>query len=114
MNQEIDWHDVSKKLKDAFAKIERETPKNFIAEAVAKRKNNGQHCGSANYGFEMVEKKLVKVAKEHEVIALVKKLRAKGVSLRAIADELNSQGINTKRGGKWQASTINQIIKRDD
>ncbi len=40
-------------------------------------------------------------------------MRASGAALRAIADRLNGEGIPTQRGGKWQASTINQIIKRE-
>lgn len=114
MNQELDWDEVTKKLKDAFAKVERKSLKNLISEAMAKKKDEGHHCGSATYGYEIVSKKLIKVAKELEVIAFVKEAKANGDSLRTIADKLNAQRINTKRGGKWQASTINQIIKRDD
>ena len=46
----------------------------------------------------MVEKKLVKVAKEHEALRLIQQMKADGANLQAIANELNNQGITTKRG----------------
>jgi hypothetical protein len=43
---------------------------------------------------------------------MVKQLREKGETLPAIADKLNSLGVKTRRGGKWYASTVTNILKR--
>ena len=36
--------------------------------------------------------------------------RDQGESLRAIAEELNRDGIETKRGGEWHASTVKYVL----
>jgi len=46
------------------------------------------------------------------VLPMVKQLRDKGETLPAIADKLNSLGVKTRRGGKWYASTVTNILKR--
>ena len=61
----------------------------------------------------MVNKQLVKVASELEVIAFVKQMSDNGLTLTAIANELNEQGIKTKRGGKWQAVQVSRVLNRE-
>ena len=80
--------------------------------AMAHKKEQGQHCGSPAFGFKMIEKKLVKVAKEHEAIALIQQMKADGANLQAIADELNNQGITTKRGCQWQPMQVSRVLAR--
>lgn len=46
------------------------------------------------------------------VLPMVKQLRDNGDTLPAIADKLNSLGVKTRRGGKWYASTVTNILKR--
>jgi len=48
-----------------------------------------------------------------EVIAFVKQMSDDGFTLTAIANELNEQGIKTKRGGKWQAVQVSRVINRE-
>ena len=97
----------------ALAQLESNQISERVTMAMAYKKDEGQHCGRAAYGFEMVDKELVKVESQFEAIAIIREMRASGAALRAIADRLNGEGIPTQRGGKWQASTINQIIKRE-
>ena len=48
-----------------------------------------------------------------EVSTMIETHRAAGKSLRAIADELNSQNVPTGQGGaKWHASTVKAILDR--
>lgn len=42
----------------------------------------------------------------------IQKMRGQGMSLRAIADQLESEGVPTMRGGRWQAQTVANIVKR--
>jgi DNA invertase Pin-like site-specific DNA recombinase len=42
----------------------------------------------------------------------VKRMVDAGMSLRAIADELNSNGTRTARGGAWAATTVKNLIAR--
>ena len=57
-------------------------------------------------------------AEEQAVIARARKLRKNGVTLQAIADKLNEEGIRTKgrrragqlQRGRWFASTVRNIL----
>tara|TARA_R110000868_G_scaffold249604_1_gene506100 strand:+ start:106 stop:441 length:336 start_codon:yes stop_codon:yes gene_type:complete len=111
MTQEIDWGEVSKKLKAAFTKIERENPKNFVLASMKRKKSEGQHLGSPAYGFKMVDKELQRIESEHNIIALANSMRTDGATLREIANELNKQGIKTKRGCDWNPVQIKRLMR---
>ncbi|MBD2152508.1 recombinase family protein [Pseudanabaena sp. FACHB-1277] len=97
----------------SVAQWEREAIGERTSTALRQKQSQGEHVGSPAYGYEMVNKKLVKVATELEVIALVKQMSDDGFTLSAIATELNAQGIKTKRGGKWQAVQVSRVINRE-
>ena len=42
----------------------------------------------------------------------IEALHAQGLSLREIAQRLTSEGIPTRRGGQWHASTVRAVIQR--
>ena len=42
---------------------------------------------------------------------MVRKLRAEGISVRAIAEQLNAEGV-AARGDKWHPTTIARLLKR--
>jgi len=45
--------------------------------------------------------------------SIVDDLRAKGTtSVRAIATELNAQGIMTPRGGQWHSTSVHRLLAR--
>ncbi len=46
------------------------------------------------------------------VLPFVQQLRDSGESLPAIAKRLNDTGMKTRRGGKWHASTVSNVLKR--
>lgn len=91
---------------------EREAIGERTSAALQHKKAEGQHCGSAGFGFKMVEKKLTKIQTEHETIAIIQKMKAQGRTLQSIADYLNDNGFQTQRGGKWYPTTIANILKR--
>ena len=47
------------------------------------------------------------------VLPVIRQIAAGGASLRQIADELNTRGIKTARGGLWYAGTVRNITARD-
>jgi DNA invertase Pin-like site-specific DNA recombinase len=47
-----------------------------------------------------------------KVMPMIENYRADGVSFAKIADNLNSLGVKTRRGGDWYASTVSNILKR--
>jgi len=42
----------------------------------------------------------------------IKELHSKGFSLRQIAKQLRDEGIATRRGGEWHASTVRSVLQR--
>jgi IS30 family transposase len=42
----------------------------------------------------------------------IEALHAKGLSLREIAKQLRQEGIATRRGGQWHASTVRSVLAR--
>jgi len=46
------------------------------------------------------------------VLPVIHQVAARGASLRQIADELNTRGIKTARGGLWYAATVRNVMAR--
>jgi DNA invertase Pin-like site-specific DNA recombinase len=65
----------------------------------------------APFGFDKHDGKLIKNDAEQKAIMLMQQMQKNGCSLRTIADELNRRRIPTKRGGVWQANTVNKILR---
>lgn len=51
-------------------------------------------------------------ARAERVAGIVVPLRDGGRSLREIAEELNRAGVETARGGRWQASQVQRVLER--
>lgn len=47
------------------------------------------------------------------VLPIIRQIAGGSVSLRQIADELNTRGIKTARGGLWYAGTVRNIMARE-
>lgn len=52
------------------------------------------------------------IRRADKVAGLILPLREAGKSLRDIADELNRAGVETARGGVWQASQVKRTLER--
>lgn len=94
----------------------------FSAEAAKKSKDvklelvsQGKSAGGNNiaYGYHSVNKFLVPHPDESKIIERIFKLATSGYSSNKIAETLNSEGIITKRGGKWSNNHISQILKNE-
>lgn len=96
----------------SVAQWEREAIGERTSIALRQKQSQGQHVGCPAYGYEMLDKQLVKVVSEYEAIALVKEMKANRCTLQQIADELNAQNIKTKRGGSWYPTTVKNILGR--
>lgn len=46
------------------------------------------------------------------VLPIIRQIAARGASLRQIADELNTRGVKTARGGLWYAATVRNVEAR--
>jgi DNA invertase Pin-like site-specific DNA recombinase len=101
----------------ALSEKERELISTRTTAALAILKANGVKLGNPT---NLDEARLIGHATNRKaaaqfadnVLPMVKQLRDKGETLPAIADRLNSLGVKTRRGGKWYASTVTNILKR--
>ena len=48
-----------------------------------------------------------------DLLPIVGELRAKGLSLQAIADDLNAQGHTTRRGKPWNPVQVSRVLERN-
>lgn len=89
-----------------FAQWERRTISERTRNALALVKENGSRSGrpigNANPSWR------APVSLERRI----KAMRETGMTLRAIAEALEREGVATMRGGRWQAETVRVIAKR--
>lgn len=100
-------------IQDVFAELERSMIRARTKAALDVKRRKGERVGTIPYGFRLAAdgKRLVVDKREQKVVKLVRKLRAKGESLRAIGAELARLGFKPRRGKAWYASVIKQIAE---
>jgi len=76
------------------------------------RKNKKPYCPDV-FGFDRRGAELVENEKEQAVIERIQLQHAQGVALAEIARRLNSEGVPTKRGKSWHASTVYYLVNRE-
>lgn len=98
----------------ALAQLERDTILERMTEGLEQRiKFDGNRGGRVGYGYDLGEMgNPVVNEKEAVIVRRIFKRREEKACFHTIAEELNRDNIQTKRGGKWQPSTISQIHKR--
>src|SRR5690625_4956397 len=104
---------------EMFAMFAAQYPKSLsvsISAALAAKVRRGEHIGRIPYGYERVDKKLSILEEEAKVIRLIFNLYNSGVGFKNVTHKLNEllqkgEILPPKRGGVWQLTTIQSIIK---
>lgn len=98
----------------SVAQWEREAIGERTRDALQHKIGKGERCGKVRFGYDLAPngKTLVPNSAEQRAIGLIRKLRAAGESLRAIAAELNRRGIPTKEGRPWIHMSVAGILAR--
>lgn len=97
------------------AQWERETIAERTKDAMQHKIRNGHRCSRTKYGFDLADdgKSMLPSHAEQATIELIRELRARGMTLREIAEELTMRGIPTKEGTpNWNHSIIRRILNR--
>lgn len=101
---------------DGAGAMERQLAIERTRAALSVKRERGERCGQIPYGFRMAADglHLEPDPADARMVAACRRLRAGGMSLRAIAAELGELGFMPKRGGAFGASTVRRILARGD
>lgn len=104
---------LMRRMVDAFAEYERQIIKARTRAALAAKKARGERVGELPIGSRVAPDGVTLAVDtgEAEAVALIVSLRAEGLSLRAIAAELNQRGVQA-RGARWHKTTVARVLAR--
>jgi DNA invertase Pin-like site-specific DNA recombinase len=91
------------------AELERNLTRERTADALAHKKARGERVGQVPFGYQAAGADLVEHDDEQRTIAEIRSMRADGLSLRAIVDELNDSDFQP-RGDRWHLTTVRRIL----
>ena len=103
------------RLLSSLAEFERDQIAERTKAALSHKKAKGERVGSIPFGYDLAADgiNLVPNVAQQEALSLIAELRAAGLSMRSIADQLNARNISTAKGkGQWKHSTIQSILNR--
>lgn len=106
---------LMRRIVDAFAEYERLMIRARTRAALGVKASRGERVGSIPYGYRLAADGIHLEADptEARAVALVRELRAEGLSLRAIGERLTLAG-HTPRGGRsWHPDTIARIAAKE-
>lgn len=97
---------------DLFAQYERALIRSRTRAALAVKRGRGERTGEIPFGYQAGEGRLEVNPAEQRALEILRELRASGMSLRAIAERLNTDGVPA-RGSRWHATTIARLVNRE-
>lgn len=99
---------------------EREAIGERTADALAHLRAQGVQLGGEALGWRRTRERdadgrqvVVECPQERATVARIIELRQAGCTLRGIAAQLAAEHHPTKRGGRWHASTVGQVLRRE-
>lgn len=104
----VDSNDPSRKMIRQILGVVAEWEKSCIvqklkAARVRSKEKNGRCEGRKPYGSK---------EGECETVLKIQNLRIERLTINKIADRLNSEGIKTRSGGRWQYTQVRRILSR--
>jgi DNA invertase Pin-like site-specific DNA recombinase len=105
--------ELLRRIVDAVAAYERGLIRGRTKAALAAKRAKGERTGSVPYGKQLSGDgiRLVDSLDEQAVIHRIDNLAARGMSHRAIAKRLNTDGVPA-RGSRWHATTVGRLLRR--
>ena len=102
-------------LLTAVSQWEREAISERTKTALAHKKARGERIsGKPPYGHRVATDgvRLEPDREEQRILALMLRCRQDGMSLRAIAAELNTRGLRTRAGSPWRFEYVRPLVRR--
>jgi len=94
-----------------FAEFERAMISERTKGGLQHKRRHHRCYGPVTYGWQRVGDRIVVNPAEMKVLERMHGLRRGGSTLRQIAETLNREGIPSKRGGKWNVSSISKLLR---
>ncbi len=115
---------LMRRIIDAFSEYERLLIKARTRAALLAKRSRGQRIGSIPFGYALADDgarsksgqpvALVPNEADDAIAAQVRRLRAEGMTLRAVAGELDRLGIPTKKGAeRWSHASVARLLQLD-
>jgi DNA invertase Pin-like site-specific DNA recombinase len=101
---------LMRRMCDAFAEYERALIAARTRAALAVKRSRGEATSHAPFGSRAVGGVLVADEAEQAVIAQVRAARARGLTVRAICDELRAAGIVSRKGKPLAVSAVGELV----
>lgn len=99
----------------AIAELERDTiVERTRAGLDARAKIDGERGGRLPDGYMRSGDAIEIVPERASIVRQIFDMRDQGLTLRAIADKLNSGGIRTARGHTWHASSVREVLQNEN
>ena len=97
----------------AVSQWEREAIGERTRDALHHKRRNGERVGTVPFGWRLAPDgvHLEENPAEQQALSTMRELRGRGSTLRAIAAELNHQGIWTPRGKPWRVQYVQVVLR---
>ncbi|MBF0096578.1 MAG: recombinase family protein [Magnetococcales bacterium] len=98
---------------DLFAQYERALIRSRTTAAMAVKRSKGERVGGIPFGYCMHNDgvTLLPHETEQETIQKIANLRNSGMTLKAITEKLNSDGIPS-RGSRWYVTSVVNVLQK--
>jgi hypothetical protein len=97
---------------ETLRKLNIKSHRNSVKFALEKKALKGEICGfNAPFGYEFRDGALRVVEKEAEIVKYIYQKYRRGLTLKEIAESLNSEGIKTKKNNAWSIWAVRRILK---
>lgn len=95
----------------ALSEFEREQLAERTRQAMQHMKSQGRVVGAIPHGYQRDGDHLVEHDAEQRIVGLASELRAQGLSLRAIGDELAKRGAFNRAGRPYRAESVRALLR---
>ncbi|MFD7554665.1 recombinase family protein [Streptomyces sp. NPDC059835] len=103
-----------RQMRGVFSQLERGLIRKRLHGGRRKKAAKGEYVGGpVRYGYDRADKNHVANEAEQRGRERARELKAEGLSLQKIADTLTAEEIPTKRGGRWQKTTVARLLDDD-
>jgi DNA invertase Pin-like site-specific DNA recombinase len=100
----------------AVSQWEREAIGERTRDALQHKRGHGERVGNIEFGYRLASdgKHLKPAPAGQAVLIAIRKLRARGDTLRGIAKVLDAAGHRTRRGTPWRLESVARVINLDN